>query len=315
MPPPPTSVAVKKFISRKKQGGNILKARVSKPSTIVGATVVPARTMSTTTKASWSARYRRAGVARHLPLTVRGKLLASTIDKRCGATASTLAAAVSGAERRPVLVWDLPTRVFHWLAVVLVAAAYLTWRLNWMDWHAWVGDALLALLVFRLLWGLFGSETARFSSFVAPPRTAVQHLAHILRRDRDLQAGHNPAGGWMVMFLLALLLGQTLTGLYVSNDVANEGPLTELSPARIANMMTALHDVLLWNALLAAVALHVLAILVYSLAKRHDLLLPMITGRKMLPDSVPAPCVTRPTRALVFITCAAVAAAAIAYYL
>ena len=270
--------------------------------------------MSTAIGASWSARYRRTEAERHLPLMERGKLLASTIDKRCSATASTLAAAANGAER-PVLVWDLLIRLFHWLAVVLVAAAYLTWQLNWMDWHAWVGDALLALLLFRLLWGFFGSETARFSSFVAPPRTAVQHLAHILRRDRDLQAGHNPAGGWMVMLLLALLLGQTLTGLYVNNDVANEGPLTELSPAPIANLMTALHNVLLWDALLAAVALHVLVILVYGLAKRHDLLLPMITGRKMLPESVPAPCVTRPTRALGFIACAAAAAAAIAFYL
>jgi cytochrome b len=246
-------------------------------------------------------------------MMVSGKLF-DTTGKGLSSAASNRVAAASTAER-PVLVWDLPIRLFHWLTVVLVAAAYLTWRLNWMDWHAWVGDALLALLLFRLLWGLFGSETARFSRFVARPPTAVRHLAHILRRDRDLQAGHNPAGGWMVMFLLALLLGQTLTGLYVNNDVANQGPLTELAPARIANMMTALHDVLLWDALLAAVALHVLAILVYGLAKRHDLLLPMITGRKMLPDSVPVPIVTRPTRALGFIACAAAAAAAIAYYL
>ena len=119
----------------------------------------------------------------------------------------------------------------------------------------------------------------------------------------------------MVMFLLALLLGQTLTGLYVNNDVANQGPLTELSPARIANMITALHDVLLWDALLAGVALHLLAILVYGVVKRHDLVLPMITGRKLLPDSVPAPRVTRPTHALVFIACAAAAAAVIAHYL
>jgi cytochrome b len=245
---------------------------------------------------------------------VRGKRLSSTTNKRCSSAASGRAAAASGAERR-VLVWDLSIRLFHWLAVVLVVAAYVTWRLNWMDWHGWVGDALLALLIFRFLWGIFGSETARFSRFVAPPRTAVRHLAHILRRDRDLQAGHNPAGGWMVMLLLALLLGQTLTGLYVNNDVANQGPLTELSPARIANMMTALHDVLLWDALLTAVALHVLAILVYGLAKRHDLVLPMISGRKMLPDSVPTPRVTRPTRALVIIACAAAAAAVIANYL
>jgi cytochrome b len=245
---------------------------------------------------------------------VSGKPLSGKTDKRFSSAASNRVAAASAAER-PVLVWDTPTRLFHWLTVVLVVAAYLTWRLNWMDWHAWAGDALLALLLFRLLWGLFGSETARFSRFLARPPAAMRHLAHILRRDRDLQAGHNPAGGWMVMFLLALLLGQTLTGLYVNNDVANQGPLTELSPARIANMMTALHDVLLWDALLAAVALHVLAILVYGLVKRHDLVLPMITGRKLLPDSVPTPRVTRPTHALVFITCAAAAAAVIAHYL
>jgi cytochrome b len=214
-----------------------------------------------------------------------------------------------------VLVWDLPIRLYHWLAVVLVPAAYLTWRLNWMNWHAWVGDALLALLLFRVLWGFFGSETARFSRFMASPRKAAQHLAHILCRDRDLQAGHNPAGGWMVVLLLALLLGQALTGLYVDNDVANEGLLTELSPARIANMMTALHDVFLWDALLAAAALHVLAILVYRLAKGHNLLLPMINGRKSLPDSVPAPHMARPTRALLLLACAAAAAAALANYL
>ena len=73
---------------------------------------------------------------------------------------------------RVVRVWDAPTRLFHWLVVVLVAAAYATWRLNWMNWHGRVGEALLALLLFRLLWGFFGSETARFSRFVASPRLA-----------------------------------------------------------------------------------------------------------------------------------------------
>jgi cytochrome b len=216
---------------------------------------------------------------------------------------------------RPVLVWDLPTRLFHWLAAALVLTAYVTWRLNWMDWHAWAGDALLALLFFRLLWGFFGSETARFSRFLASPRAAALHLAHIFHRERDLQVGHNPAGGWMVIFMLAVLLAQALTGLYVDNDVANHGPLTALSPAAIADMMTALHDVLLWDTVMAAVGLHVLAIIVYGVAKRHNLLLPMITGRKTLPESVPAPPMTGAIRALLLLGCAAVAAAALANYL
>jgi cytochrome b len=216
---------------------------------------------------------------------------------------------------QPVLIWDLPLRLFHWLTVALLPAAYVTWRWNWMNWHAWIGDALLALVLFRLLWGMFGSDTARFSHFIASPRLAARHLAHLFRREPDRQAGHNPAGGAMVIVLLCLLLGQALTGLYVDNDVANEGPLTEATPARVANMISALHDTLLWDALLAATALHVLAILVYGVAKRHNLLVPMITGRKLLPRCVPPPRMTAPTRAMVLLAGAAAAAAALANYL
>jgi cytochrome b len=147
-----------------------------------------------------------------------------------------------GTAPRIVLVFDAPIRVFHWLIVVLVAAAYATWRLNWMVWHGWVGDAVLALSLFRLLWGFFGGETVRFSRFLASPRTAVQHLRYALRRESDRQVGHNPAGGWMVLLLLALLLAETLTGLYVANDIANEGPLTEVVPAWAANAIASSRD-------------------------------------------------------------------------
>jgi cytochrome b len=116
------------------------------------------------------------------------------------------------------------------------------------------------------------------------------------------------------VLLLALLLGETLTGLYVDNDVAVEGPLTELVPARIADLVTTLHTVL-WQALLAAVALHLLAILVYAVAKRQNLVLPMITGRKSLPDSVPQPGIAGPARALLMLGGSALAAAALINFL
>jgi cytochrome b len=215
---------------------------------------------------------------------------------------------------RKVLVWDAPTRLFHWLAVALVVAAYTTWRLNWMDWHAWAGDALLTLLLFRLLWGFFGSETARFSRFLVSPGTAARYLAHAFGREPDRYAGHNPAGGWMVVLLLALLFGETLTGLYVANDVADEGPFTQITPPQIANAITALHSIF-WDALLAAVALHILAIVVYALAKRHNLLFPIITGRKMLPVSVPPPRMAGPTRAVFLLACSGLAAAALTNFL
>src|SRR5271165_3193728 len=179
--------------------------------------------------------------------------------------------------RRPVIVWDLPTRLFHWLVVLLVPTAYVTQRLDWMDMHALLGEALLALLIFRLLWGVFGSDTARFRRFLAPPASALRHIAHLLRREPDLAAGHNAAGGWSVVLLLFLLLGETLTGLYVNNDVADEGPLTERVPVPITNAITALHA-WLWYALLAAIALHLLAIATYALVKGQNLVGPMLTG-------------------------------------
>jgi cytochrome b len=215
---------------------------------------------------------------------------------------------------REIFVWDTPTRLFHWLVVALVVAAYVTWRLNWMDWHAQVGDALLALLLFRLLLGFFGSETTRFSRFLASPTAALRYLAHIFHREPDRQAGHNPAGGWMVLLLLALLLGETLTGLYVANDVADVGPFTELVAAPIANAITVLH-LIFWDALLLAMGLHVLAILVYAVAKGHNLVLPMITGWKTLPDNVPQPHMVGASRTLLLFGCSVAAAAAIANFL
>jgi cytochrome b len=215
---------------------------------------------------------------------------------------------------RRVRVWDLPTRLFHWAVVMLVIAAYLTWQLNWMDWHTRCGYALLALVLFRILWGFFGSETARFRRFLATPRAAAHHLLHALHREPDRQAGHNAAGGWMVLLLVLLLLGEALSGLYVANDVADQGPLSELTPAPVANAITALHSIL-WDALLAAVALHLLAIAVYAAARGHNLLRPMITGWKLLPPEVRPPRIAGSVRAAILLACSALATALLARFL
>jgi len=209
---------------------------------------------------------------------------------------------------RLVVVWDAPLRLFHWLVAALVAAAYATWRLNWMIWHGRVGDALLDLLLFRLLWGFFGSETARFSRFLASPRLAIQHLSYAFMREPDRQVGHNPAGGWMVLLLLALLLAETLSGIYVANDIADVGPLTQFVPAPVANAIDAWHAIG-WDVLLAAITLHVLAILGYAVVKGQNLLLPMITGTKVLPPSVAAPRIASPARAAFLFAASAAAAA------
>ena len=213
-----------------------------------------------------------------------------------------------GSAPRIVFVWDIFIRVFHWLIVALVAAAYATWRLNWMVWHGWVGDAVLTLLLFRLSWGFFGSETARFRGFLSSPRNVLQHLKHSLQREPDHQVGHNPAGGWMVLILLALLLVETLSGLYVANDIADEGPMTEMVPAWAANAIASSHAIV-WDALLAAIVLHVLAIAGFTAIKGQNLLRPMITGTKVLPASVAEPRAGSPAlAALLLLGCAAATA-------
>jgi len=214
---------------------------------------------------------------------------------------------------RAILVWDFPTRAFHWLTAALIVVAYVTYLLGLMDWHAKAGDAVLTLVVFRLLWGFFGSQTSRFAGFVATPRAAAAHLRRLLRREPDHQVGHNPAGGWMVLLLLALVLGEALSGIYVQNDVANQGPLTEITPARVANAITATHWIF-WDALLGAVLLHVLAIAVYAVAKGQDLLRPMTTGLKMLPADVAQPLVASALRAGFLLGVSAVAVAALASF-
>lgn len=217
------------------------------------------------------------------------------------------------AGERTVRVWDFPTRLFHWLTVALVAGAYFTQRFNWIGLHVRLGEALLALVLFRLLWGCFGSETARFRSFVASPASAFRHLRHVLRREPDTQVGHNAAGGWMVLLLLALLLVETLTGIYVYNEVADEGPLSAIVPASVANAISWLHA-FGWDLLFAAVVLHVCAIAIYAVAKGHNLTGPMLTGRKRLPASMRPPSRAPLWLATLLLVCAAIVVALLAAY-
>jgi cytochrome b len=205
-----------------------------------------------------------------------------------------------------IVVWDVPTRLFHWSVVLLIAAAYATARLNAMLWHSRIGYALLALLVFRLLWGMFGGETARFSNFLSWPTSALRHLRHALKRGADAWVGHNPAGGWMVLLLLMLMLGQTLSGVYVGNDIADEGPLTEHVSAAIANSIEAMHDSIIWNALLIATGAHVLTIFAYLGIRRDDLITPMIIGRRTVSSDIAQPRLQTWVRALFLFACSIV---------
>jgi cytochrome b len=188
-----------------------------------------------------------------------------------------------------VLVWDLPVRLFHWALAVLVVFSYVTAKLghSWMSWHVKSGYAILTLLLFRLAWGFAGSSTARFARFVRGPNAALDYGRGLFRGNPARITGHNPLGGWMVLALLAILLLQASTGLFADDEIATQGPLAVLvSDATVAGM-SRIHS---WNqwAVVAAVAIHVVAIAIYQWGLHRDLVGPMIHGRAESAGSAPA---------------------------
>jgi cytochrome b len=200
-------------------------------------------------------------------------------------------------------VWDLPVRLFHWALVVLIFGAWLSQELNRMDLHVSIGECILALLLFRIVWGFVGSDTARFSRFLANPAAAMRHLSHITRREPDTEIGHNAAGGWMVLVMLALLLVQTGTGLFSNDDGDTEGPLFHLISKDRSDWLSHIHY-LGFKAIEAVVVLHVLAIAAYAVLKRHNLVRPMVTGTKPMPPDAVAPRLVNPLWALLILAAA-----------
>ena len=212
--------------------------------------------------------------------------------------------------RLSMKVWDAPTRLFHWAIVLLIAISYVTIKnasgdhlALFMRLHMLSGYAMLTLLLFRLAWGFVGSETSRFSQFLRNPLDGLRHLAQFGRREPDDQIGHNAAGGWMVIVLLVTLAVQAVTGLFTFDDVP-EGPLGGSVGEALAYKLTAVHQAN-FTVIVVLMAVHVLTIAAYAVVKRHNLLRPMITGRKRLPGATRQPRMASPLLALMLVALAA----------
>jgi cytochrome b len=181
------------------------------------------------------------------------------------------------------LIWDLPTRLFHWTLVVLIALQYATAKFHFldMDWHFRFGYATLTLIVFRVCWGFFGSESSRFTRFVRGPVAVVRYVRSQFSTNPQVSVGHNPLGGWSAIVLIVSVLVQAISGLFASDGVDTEGPLSDKVSSSTVKILTRVH---LWNEniLLILIALHVVAIALYFVLRHDDLLTPMITGRKAI---------------------------------
>lgn len=187
-------------------------------------------------------------------------------------------------------VWDLPTRLFHWILLLLVGFSWWSGETggNAMQWHMWSGYAILTLILFRVIWGLVGSETARFTHFLRGPSAILAHVRTLRQRSVNQVIGHNPLGGLMVMAMLLVLMTQVASGLFANDDIANEGPLAHRISKALSDQLTGVHDIS-FSILLGLVGLHVIAVLLHLLVKKDNLVRPMLTGWRDLPAGTTAP--------------------------
>jgi len=174
------------------------------------------------------------------------------------------------------LVWDLPTRLFHWLVVLSIIGSYVTAKLGteWMPWHFRLGFFMIGLLIFRVIWGLIGPRHARFVNFIRGPTSIVAYLKGGIK-----SVGHNPLGAGMVVLMLLLLLVQVTTGLFSTDDIAYVGPYNPSVSHALAEKLTGFHHKN-FNLILAAVVLHLAAIIFYTFVKKEPLVPAMFHGHK-----------------------------------
>ena len=177
-----------------------------------------------------------------------------------------------------IKVWDWPVRLTHWLFVFCIVVSWWSAEQRAMDWHLYSGYTLLGLLVFRIYWGFAGSSSARFSQFIRGPGKLLAYLRE--PRDAHRDAGHNPLGGWSVAAMITLMLAQVVIGLFVSDvDGIESGPLSHLVSFDTSRTLAGIHEIV-FNVILAIIALHIAAILFYLIFKKDNLVVAMITGRR-----------------------------------
>ena len=202
---------------------------------------------------------------------------------------------LNGPHRR-VLVWDVPTRLFHWLLVTATITAFVTGFIVpdwWLDVHRMAGYVIVALLIFRFVWAEFGSEYSRLGSFTYSPKETLGHLRAVLLLSPRQYIGHNPAGAAMIFALAFVLCSLVLTGLLIEAGEEKIGPLAGITSYAVGNVAKTVHPVLV-VILVLMVAGHITGVIVESALTRENLVTTMITGYKFIPAGTTLPALRRP---------------------
>ncbi len=217
-----------------------------------------------------------------------------------------------GATIQDMQVWDIGVRLFHWGLVALVIAAVVTVKIggNAIPYHSYCGYGILTLVLFRIMWGFAGGTNARFFSFITGPGKVIAYFKTMLKRDHGAEPGsthgHNPMGALSVLAMLAALLFQAVSGLFVNDDILFEGPLYAWVGKDLSDKITGWHK---FNEkiIILLVVTHVAAILFYLFYKKDNLISPMVTGVKKMTGKAPVLRPGSPVLAAVLLAASAVA--------
>lgn len=178
---------------------------------------------------------------------------------------------------QPVAIWDLPVRITHWLFALLVPAMWITAENSLWYWHTRIGHVVLALLIFRVIWGFVGTDTARFSNFVKGPGEVLSYLRG--NYDPKREVGHNPLGALAVIAMLGVIAAQVGMGLFAGDPYDGAtGPLNALVGVGTADWLTDTHEWFVY-VVLGMIALHISAIAIYAGVRMQNLVGPMVVGK------------------------------------
>lgn len=198
---------------------------------------------------------------------------------------------MSPTKQARVPVWDLPTRLFHWLLAILILCSWLSYEFNEafgdpeLTWHRYNGYAILILVLWRLLWGVVGSPASRFANFLFWPWNAMRYGIDLLRRREPHYLGHNPLGSYMILALLALVATQGIFGLLATeHNSVTWGPLALLLSDETSLWFAKMHGWLFEDVLLIFIFLHIAANVLYRLIKKDQLIEAMVIGTKPADD-------------------------------
>ena len=185
-----------------------------------------------------------------------------------------------------VKIWDLPTRIFHWTLALLILYQLSTSLLGEgpSETHLYVGYVITTLVLFRISWGFYGGTTSKFINFLYAPSTVLNYLFKKNSQNRQF-FGHNPAGGYSVIFILASVAIQTITGMFCDDDIMLAGPLRSLVADDTTSIINQIHSINAWF-LLGLITLHLVAITWHYFFKKDNIISPMVTGKKNAPATL-----------------------------